>query len=560
MTHGVELTMEFCKTMPRLSHHSRAIRALLLLMAFVGCAAVWMPRTALAVSHESPEVRALVDRGLRYLETASDGRVGGKCLIGLCFLKNGRDGTHARVQEAVKACYDTKLDHAVLDNYSLGIAVMFLCEADPSAHANRIQEMMRALLGRQMANGGWSYADHTTGDTSQTQYAVLAIWLACREAGMEVPVENVDKVAAWLMRTQDPNGAWGYQGVDPGNLQHVPQDKVSLSLSAAGLGSLYVCYDLLRMKEQADKDSNEGRPEALKVVEEKGKGKKLSSIDPKTMRSIINLGQGWFNKNYKIEQGSWNSYYIYALERCNSYRELAEGKFEKEPGWYQDGFKLLSATVQAAGAGTPNSGSFWKADQDTDVTATCFHVLFLSRSSRKAITKVVGNLGDGTLLGGMGLPPSTADIREKNGKLVEAPLSGSIDDILSIVEDPDNPELARMVDSAQAISLDVDDSKRESQILRLRKMVSAGNYESRVVAVRSLSRVRELDNVPVLIYALTDPDIRIVREADKGLRFISRKLSGMGPLDNPTKEQTKAIWKSWREWYLSIRPDAEFID
>ncbi|MFO0882994.1 MAG: hypothetical protein U0894_02210 [Pirellulales bacterium] len=182
---------------------------------------------------------------------------------------------------------------------------------------------------------------------------------------------------------------------------------------------------------------------------------------------------------------------------------MAEGKFEKEPGWYQDGFKLLSATVQAAGAGTPNTGSFWKADQDTDVTATCFHVLFLSRSSRKAITKVVGNLGDGVLLGGMGLPTSTADIREKNGKLVEAPLSGSIRrHILSIVEDPDNPELARMVDNAQAISLDVDDSKRESQILRLRKMVSAGNYESRVVAVRSLSRVRELDNVPVLILRL----------------------------------------------------------
>ncbi|MFO0882993.1 MAG: hypothetical protein U0894_02205 [Pirellulales bacterium] len=101
------------------------------------------------------------------------------------------------------------------------------------------------------ANGGWSYADHTTGDTSQTQYAVLAIWLACREAGMEVPVENVDKVAAWLMRTQDPNGAWGYQGLIQATCSMYRRTKF-LSPSAAGLGSLYVCYDLLRMKEQAD--------------------------------------------------------------------------------------------------------------------------------------------------------------------------------------------------------------------------------------------------------------------------------------------------------------------
>ncbi len=517
------------------------------------------PRRAQAVSHESPEVKALVDRGLKFLENATDGRLGGKCLVGLCFLKNGREVSHPQIQVALKACYETKLDHGVLDNYSLGIGLMFLCEADPSAHANRIREMVRELLSRQMANGGWSYKDHATGDTSQTQYAVLGMWMANREAGVEIPIEVIDKVAAWLMRTQDPSGGWGYQGVDPGNLQHVMQDKVSLSLTAAGLGSLYVCYDLLRMKEQADKESNEGRPEALKVVEEKdNKGRKRSSIDPKTMRAIINAGQGWFNKNYKIDQGSWNSYYIYAVERLNSFRELSEGKFEKEPGWYQDGYKLLASKIEVAGI--PGGGGFWKADQDNDVTATCFHVLFLSRSARKAITKVAGNLGEGVLLGGMGLPPNTADIREKNGKLIETPLSGSIDDILSIVEDPDNPELSRMVENAQTVSLDADDSKRESQILRLRKMVSAGNYESRMVSVRSLSRVRELDNVPVLIYALTDPDIRVVREADKGLRFISRKLNGVGTLENPTKEQIKTLRKAWRDWYSSIRPDAEFID
>lgn len=522
----------------------------LCLVFFCANAPLW------AVSHESPEVKALVDRSLRYLDTVSDPRVGGKCLIGLCFIKNGAEPTHAKIQEAIRACYETKLDHGVLDNYSLGIGIMFLCELDPSLHNNRIQEMVKELLSRQMQIGGWTYKDYPTGDTSQTQYAVLGMWMANREAGIEIPIDAIDRVVGWLMRTQDPSGGWGYQGNDPGNLQHVAQQKVSLSLTAAGLGSLFVCSDLLRLKDLAEKDANSGLPEALKVVEEKEKGRKHSTVDAKALKSIINAGQSFFNKNYKIDNGTWNSYYIYALERYNSYRELSEGKFEKEPGWYQDGYKLLAATIQNGNGGT----GYWKADQDSDVTATCFHILFLSRSARKAITKVAGDLGEGVLLGGMGLPPNTSDLREKNGKLLETPLSGSIDDILNIVEDPDNPELSRMVESAQTVSLDSNDTKRESQILRLRKMVSAGNYESRIVAVRSLSKVRELDNVPVLIYALTDPDLRVVREADKGLRSMSRKLTGFGPLDNPTKEQLKALRKSWRDWYSSIRPDAEFID
>ena len=152
------------------------------------------------------------------------------------------------------------------------------------------------------------------------------------------------------------------------------------------------------------------------------------------------------------------------------------------------------------------------------------------------------------------------DIREKNGKVVETPLSGSVDEILSIIEDPDNPELSRMVESSQTVALDADDTKRESQILRLRKMVRAGNFETRMVAVRSLAKVRDLANVPVLLYALTDPDLRVMAEADRGLRFVSRKFNGVGLQREPTIQQVKATQKAWRDWYLSIVPDGELLD
>jgi hypothetical protein len=91
-------------------------------------------------------------------------------------------------------------------------------------------------------------------------------------------------------------------------------------------------------------------------------------------------------------------------------------------------------------------------------------------------------------------------------------------------------------------------------------VVSGGAYESRLVAVKALARVRELDNVPLLIYALTDPDMRIVREADKGLRFISRKFDGVGLPEEPQPPNVKSAIAAWKAWYASIRPAAEFLD
>jgi hypothetical protein len=202
----------------------------------------------------------------------------------------------------------------------------------------------------------------------------------------------------------------------------------------------------------------------------------------------------------------------------------------------------------------------WPPESDSEATSTSFAVLCLSRSTRKSINVKLKALGDGVLLGGMGLPKNISDLQERNGKVVESPLGGSVEEILAIIEDPNNPELKRLAESGQSIPLDNDVTKRSGQVTRLRSLVSAGSYESRLVAVKTLSKVRDLDNVPVLLFALTDPDVRIVREADLALRFISRKFRGVGLPDDPQPVDVQAAQKSWKDWYLSIRPDAELLD
>ena len=65
-----------------------------------------------------------------------------------------------------------------------------------------------------------------------------------------------------------------------------------------------------------------------------------------------------------------------------------------------------------------------------------------------------------------------------------------------------------------------------------------------------------LDYVPTLLYALTDPDTRVVLEARNELRFISRNFDGIGPPDDFTDEQRFQAIAAWKKWYKSIRPAA----
>src|SRR4029078_3867656 len=100
-------------------------------------------------------------------------------------------------------------------NYSLGLAAMLLLEVNPERNRDLATRYIREILKRQQPWGAWGYPGSMTGDTSQTQYPTLALWLAINH-GLDVPMSAIEKDCGWLLRTQDPSGAWGYQGKDPG--------------------------------------------------------------------------------------------------------------------------------------------------------------------------------------------------------------------------------------------------------------------------------------------------------------------------------------------------------
>ena len=109
-------------------------------------------------------------------------------------------------------------------------------------------------------------------------------------------------------------------------------------------------------------------------------------------------------------------------------------------------------------------------------------------------------------------------------------------------------------------------------------MIRARDYFRRLIAVRFLAGEQDMNNVPALLYALGDPDLRICVEAHDGLRLISRKIDSMtisektrtNGLRDPdvltAKESSECrvefdqMKEQWTEWFLKIRPGAELLD
>jgi hypothetical protein len=521
--------------------------------AILALAVLIWPASASAIAPDSPEVKQMIEHGLKYLEKKGDDRLGGQCLIGLAFYKSGRKTSHPRIMEAHRACQlALREDVKVLDNYSVGLAVIFLLETDAEKNRSLAQQFVKELLRRQKPEGGWGYDNTQQGDTSQTQYPTLALWLAIN-SGIDVPLAAIERDCSWLLRTQDPSGAWGYQGNDPGKFERIEQTEIRPALVAAGLGSVYICADLLSLYSPRQEKKDSEVPSALKPLSDPLLKKKpvSSKIDPGIVRKSIFDGNYWFTRHYTLESDGFTHYYLYAFERYQSFRDHVEGRSDDAPRWYNDVAAALKKSQKPDGS--------WESG-DTEAVATSFAILTLLRSAKKTLAVVAPRLGEGVLVGGMGLPKKTADLQEKDGKVIEEVLAGTIDELVTTIEKATPPELERLAESPARWKLDNDVLKRSGEIVKLKALVGSGPVEARMVTVKALARVRDLDNVPLLIFAMSDPDVRIVREADRGLRYISRKFEGVGLPEEPKPGDVKSAIGKWKEWYLSIRPTGELLD
>jgi len=576
----------------------RQFRVLVLMLLSSGMISALLVSTASSFEPDDPVVRKMADRGVSFLRSYKKnpkggdhmGHIGGRVLRALAIYKymdvysipgSKNDSVVAAALTEAQAWASDKAGLAQeSDCYDLSVVMIFLLEIDGSQYRSQIQNLLDELMRRQSEHGSWSYlgeGEGGHGDTSQTQYVVLALWTAQKQ-GLSVEIEKVASACNWLLRTQDISGSWGYHGDDPGSFTRKDQmvkpgsTKSNFhdahSDAACGLSSLYITAGMLQFvkneppkKLDVKKTVGGGAVKLKEDPEKKGLKPLTNSVPVPILTKGLADGDGWFQKNYSMESTGtdflnlasirqkvvrWPYYYLYVFERYNTFRDLAAGRDEKSPKWYNDGVGYLRSKQNEDGS--------WDVSKGGPAANTSFSVFFLIRSTRKSVANFDQ---DTTFQGGKDLPTDVANARLDGAKVVGTQISGDIDAILAMLEDPDGPTFDSQAELPPELKLDSDATKRKAQVEKLKALVSAPSHKARRIAVRNLARAERLNAVPLLLYALTDPDVSVMRESRDALRFLSRRIDGFGLPDNPTPEEKSQAYDKWLKWFRSVRPDVD---
>lgn len=541
---------------------------------------------------EHPVVRALADKALRSLRT--DGNGGHGAMAALAIVEHSKryeqrvPKDNPTVQSAIKEIVG-KAEKDGMENeremYYPAVALILLAEVDAEKHHSSIVKILNGMKARQKDHGAFTYSSHkSTGDCSQTQFAALAMWVA-KTHGFEVDLGMAKATLNWFCKVSR-QGRWAYMYNGNGNSEGGP----TLSMNAAGLSSVYLMSDMLqlsrRVKDMQNSSNNSelGLPKTVRIHVPPREGKStrvegpLVDFDKGLLNTTMSAGNINLQNVFTYEYPKWNYYYMYAIERYAYFREQAEGDLGggKFKNWYDDGVRFLQSR-QA------DNGAFKKSTNRLQSVSTgnAFAILFLVRSSE------IINIppAEGPSIGGSGFGTGTLRLTS-NATIASSNAEKNLNEMIELLKEGDklsSEQLKAINDSLkkQIVEFRNKDAKSRAEVQAfLRSMVGAKNYYRRLIAVRFLAGEQDMDNVPGLIYAVTDPDLRIAFEAHQGLRLISRKIDSMKlseqTIANARRDpdilkknspdliarmrgEFNSMEKKWSQWFLRIRPDAELF-
>jgi hypothetical protein len=550
-----------------------------------------------------PDVEAMVNRGISYVEANAPRGIDEGLLAALAIIETKKryENEVPRDNPIVRKAVEDVLQ-AVADDQAGGVApflrstgayvpclgVIVLCEVNDQLYASQINYLLGLVLRRQNAEGGFGYPhEKEVTDTSQGQYIGLALTVA-KNHGFQWDVEAAKRLLETFCNTQ-VNDTWVYHytGRQPRGGNAPEFDRTPrLSIHVAGLSSTYLLADLLNLRIRGKRGAGavtgaenaasvavansdvDPLPPAVRIYVKPKEGESkaddpIVSFDTSKLNGVLTGGTRWLVSQYQVFPEVWPYYYMYGFERYAFFREKSEGAVSELPNWYDDGVVELINRQQGNG-----SWEFPKADinsgrvsigESNPNQATCLAILFLVRSSQ--ILFVEGR--EGVTIGNDSLKPNTR-IDMTNGTVNSSELGKGIDDVMNLIKKSGGEEeLEQLLPilGAAIRQLSEDPSKsRGEKMAALRALVLHEDNLRRLVAVKVLAGLQDLDSVPALLFALTDPDLDVCREAHNGLRLISRKIDSFPLSSDPTPKEYLDLKKKWTDWYLKLRPDAELMD
>ena len=379
----------------------RAVPRLLLVALAVGCPTSVVRAADAPSAPAAADVERAIASGQGFLRArfAAGFEEGGRNnpveLVVLTLAKTGANADDPVFRKGLAALETSELRFT----YRVALTAMALSEVNPRLYQRRLAHCAQWLVDTQLPAGEWGYPGtpagdgwlpkglgveppptetgkdgaapsapigriavqrrSTTyagagpkGDFSNTQFAILGL-RACRDAGVDVPVETWKAALGYLRSFQRPDGGWGY-------VVGGAQDEASY----ASLTCAAVCSAAIALHATGSKD-----PKA----------------DP-----LVAKGLAWMKKNAAVAENTgidrsavagpspWQCYHLYSLERAARVLGLTEvgGK-----PWYPAGAAWLLGAQQGDGR-WDDSGQTDDKHRHLAVADTCFALLFLARATR----------------------------------------------------------------------------------------------------------------------------------------------------------------------------------
>lgn len=632
-----------------MSVYLRGLFIVAILSGAAGSAAAASPKEIdAAIKKGTDALRARYTQKITINPANTNDGVGGPgitCLSGIAMLEAGVNIADPSLKNIIEAVRNAA--YSQTKTYHVSLCLMFLDRLGDPADVPLIQILAVRLLAGQTALGGWHYdcitgvqpADeqflraikplngpprmhpdvekyagtlhpvNTTGvthvhdDNSNSQFAILAVWLA-RKHGVRVDpaLETIEKR---YMTSQGQNGGWAYPGGAEGLGMLQTSSPSMFCAGLIGMATAIARREERRAKLEAPKKEEAPKQEApdpkkssddpffnppatKPKIEPKKPAPKYAEDDRDRIVKAAFAGLGEIvAASARANQGALSLkndrhgfhdlYFFWSLERaCVIFGVEKLGGLD----WYEAGATTLVAAQNADGT--------WSGKYPTEVT-TSFAVLFLLRSNlardlaggiqRNTETTMRTPGGPNNNSTEKKTNPGTSNDSNPIGPAPYIPGATGSEAATMAAElvrasDKDWPAVLKKIRDAKvggnftealvtaANRLDGERLKLTREALAerltrmsaetLRAMAKSDEAELRRGAVLAMAMKDDKKHIPDLIEAILDSEEIVVRAARAGLRSLTEQ--DFGPPANATRGEKELSQDDWKKWWSKQKP------
>lgn len=552
------------------------MRFKLLILALVWTiAASVFPKTSNAATRA--EIAKAIERGVEYLKSRQrpDGTtpehghaLGGTALVTLALLESKVSQTDPAITKAV-AFVRANCENNT-NTYDVALSIMLLDKLGKSSDKALIRQLGTRLRDSQSQNGAWSYLVvqeqdagssrnrvqqrrvAPSGDNSNTQFAVLGLWVA-RKNGVDVD-EALKRASEYFRATVDQrSGGWAYNGPTGSTPSMTCAGLIAL---ATHLGTTTRLRSGVAGDRKPGAGSNaNGTVDAMTDPLVQGALKYLAGVIGNDANNAGRNGRAFF------QRGGQDLYFLWSLERVGVIYGLDK---IGETNWYDWGADILVNGQQADGSSQCTWGN---------IAGTCFCLLFLNRSNvAPDLTAIVGG-GPSRMRSGASIEDLDRAVRNAQVKrganslldqLSEASNAAARWKLLQRLRDEKGAANSRALDAAIGL-LDGEMKERArtalyERYLRMTARTLAsrlvdGETETKIAAAKAAAEKKVQEAIPPLIELLADSNSLLSREAHAALV----KLTGedFGPPDNASAVEQVVAQQRWRRWSSTHKSAAD---